>query len=204
MAEFHAGCATAKEILLARDVLMFFGCHMDSAAACGICRREGVGKVKALEVRTLRLQQVVKSKTLTLKTGKSENNCADLEDTGCWDTEFAQKLEWFGGQERNGQRSLRSAISGESRKLRATALKVLERTLDETAGNDQIMSGGEKLFGGIETEQLYAMCANSLQRLIEHQLLERLTSQLESAHAGGVHEIRGNPVTILSSPLMMT
>ena len=68
MAEFYAGCATAEEMLLARDVLMFFGCrveaslHMDSAAARGICRREGVGKVKSLEGRTLWLQQVVKAK----------------------------------------------------------------------------------------------------------------------------------------------
>ena len=57
MAEFCAGCATAEE-MLARDVLMFFGCqvealYMDSATARGICRREGVGRVKALEVRTL-------------------------------------------------------------------------------------------------------------------------------------------------------
>ena len=70
MAEFYAGCATAEEMLLARDVLMFFGCqveaslHMDSAAARGIFRREGVGKVRSLEVRTLWLQQV-KAKTLT-------------------------------------------------------------------------------------------------------------------------------------------
>ena len=77
MAEFYAGCATAEEMLLARDVLMFFGCqveaslHVDSAAARG-CRREGVGKVKSLEVRTLWLQQVVKAKTLTLKTVKSQ------------------------------------------------------------------------------------------------------------------------------------
>ena len=68
MAEFHAGCATAEEMLLARDVFMFFGCrveallHMDSAAARGICRREGVGKVKSLEGRTLWLQQLVKAK----------------------------------------------------------------------------------------------------------------------------------------------
>ena len=101
MAEFYAGCATAEEMLLARDVLMFFGCpveaslHMDSAAARGICRREGVGKVKSLEVRTLWLQQVVKAKTLTLKTVKSQDNCADLgTKTGCWDTQFTQKLEW--------------------------------------------------------------------------------------------------------------
>ena len=60
MAEFYAGCATAEEMLLARDVLMFFGCrvevslYMDSAAARGIFRREGVGKAKSLEVRTRR------------------------------------------------------------------------------------------------------------------------------------------------------
>ena len=65
---------------------MFFGCrveaslHMDSAAG-----REGVGKVKSLEVRTLWLQQVVKAKTLTLKTVKSQDNCADLgtKDIDC-------------------------------------------------------------------------------------------------------------------------
>ena len=74
MAEFYAGCATAEEMLLARGVLMFFGCrveashHMDSAAARGICRREGAGKIKSLEVRTLWLQR----KTLTLKTVNSQ------------------------------------------------------------------------------------------------------------------------------------
>ena len=46
----------------------------------------------------------------------------------------------------------------ESRKLRATALKVLERTLDEIARNDLIMSGGERVLRGLEPEQLYAIC----------------------------------------------
>ena len=54
MAEFYAGCANAEEMLLAS------------------------GKVKSLEVRTLWLQQVVKAKALTLKTVKSQDNCADL------------------------------------------------------------------------------------------------------------------------------
>ena len=48
---------------------------------------------------------------------------------------------------------------GESRKLRATSLKVLERTLDEIARNGQITSGGEKVFRGLQPEQLYAMCS---------------------------------------------
>ena len=52
---------------------------------------------------------------------------------------------------------------GESRMLRATALEVLERTLDEIARNNRVTSRSEKMMRGLEPEQLYAMCANSLQ-----------------------------------------
>ena len=180
MAELYAGCATAEETLLARDVLMFFGCqvgaslHVDSAAARGICRRESVGKVKALEVRTLWLQQVVKAKTLTLKTVKSEDNCADLGSADLGRKILAARtlslLRNLNGLVDKktmdsvpcGVRSV-TIYSGESRKLTATALEVLERTLDEIARNDQIVSGSGKVFGGFEPEQLCAMCANSLQ-----------------------------------------
>ena len=85
MAEFYAGCATAEEMFLARDVLMFFGCqveaslHVDSAAARGICRREGVGKVKSFgSVNVVVTTGGQKAKTLTLKTVKSQDNCADF------------------------------------------------------------------------------------------------------------------------------
>ena len=92
---------------------------MDSAAARGICRREGVGKVKSLEVRTLWLQQVVKAKTLTLKTVKSQDNRADLgTETVAAGTESTQKFEWIGGQERHEQRSLRSASGSEQQRWR--------------------------------------------------------------------------------------
>ena len=84
-AEFYAGwMCNGRRDAVGTDVPMFFGyrveasLRMDSAAARGICRREGVGKVKSLEVRTLWLQQVIKAKTLTLKTVKSHDNCADL------------------------------------------------------------------------------------------------------------------------------
>ena len=52
---------------------------------------------------------------------------------------------------------------GESRTLRATALEVLERTLDEIARNNLVTSRSEKMMRGLEPEQLYAVCANSLQ-----------------------------------------
>ena len=52
---------------------------------------------------------------------------------------------------------------GESRMLRASALEVLERTLDEIARNNRATSRTEKMMSGLEPEQLYAMCANMLQ-----------------------------------------
>ena len=112
LAAFYAGCATAEDMLLARDVLMFFGCqveaslHMDSSAARGICRRQGVGKVKSLEVRTLWLQQVVKAKTLTLKTVQSQDNCADLgtKTLAAWTLSLLRK--WNGLVDENAMDSV--------------------------------------------------------------------------------------------------
>ena len=237
MAEFYAGCVTAEEMLVAREVLMFFGCQvepsldMDSAAARGICRREGVGKVKALEVRTLWLQQVIKAKT------RSQDNCADLGTK----TMAAGSLSLLRGLNglvvKRAMHHVSHAVraetisSGESRKLGASALKVLEHALHEIARNGHAMSGSEKVFRGLEPEQLYAMCANSLQgwsrwkssrsrvadqhgisgyactsskNVVEHQSQQGLTALLESEDAGGVHETCVNPETILSSLLMMS
>ena len=174
-AEFYAVCATVEEMLLARDVLMFFGClvaaslHMDSAAARGICRREGVGKVKALEVRTLWLQQVSKAKTFALKTVKSLDNCADL-GTKTLTAGTLSLLRAMNGlvdkkEMDDVSRAVRATTisSGESRKHRISALTVLEQTLDEIAGTGHVISRSEKPLKGLEPEQLYAMCANSLQ-----------------------------------------
>ena len=63
-------------------------------------------------------------------------------------------------------RAVRAATisSGESRKLRASALLVLEHTLDEIERNGHGRSQTETELGGLDPEQLYAMCATSLQR----------------------------------------
>ena len=52
---------------------------------------------------------------------------------------------------------------GESRMLRATALEVLERTLDEIARNNRVTSRSEKMMRGLEPELLCVMCRNSPQ-----------------------------------------
>ena len=48
MAVFYAGCATAEEMLLARDVLMFFGCRVEASLHLGaVLQRAGSADAKA-------------------------------------------------------------------------------------------------------------------------------------------------------------
>jgi hypothetical protein len=84
MAEYYAAAAVAEDLIMLRAVFEFFeyeveaNLFMDSAAARGMARREGVGKVKGLEVKTLWLQQEVKRRRVCLRTVGTEDNLADL------------------------------------------------------------------------------------------------------------------------------
>ena len=165
---------------------MFFGyrveasLHMDSAAARGICRREGVGKVKSLEVRALWLQQVIKAKTLTLKTVKSNDNCADFGTKTLTAATLTQlrSMNSFVDKKAmdDGCRAIRRTMTSteESDRHIVLALNVLEQALDDIARDGHKTSGGEKLLRGLgrnlernlertlESEQLCAVCTNSL------------------------------------------
>ena len=122
-----------------------------SAAARGICRREGVGKVKALEVCTLWLQQMIKARTVTLKTVKSHDNCAYFGTN----TLIAATLTLLRSlnslahkkEMDDGCRAVRATITstGVPRKQGILALRVLEQTLDEIARNGHTIAGDEKL-----------------------------------------------------------
>ena len=148
-----------------------------SAAARGICSCEGVGKVKAVEVRTLWLQQVIKAMTFTLKTVKSHDNCADF-GTKTLIAATLTLLRYLNSLADKKEmddvcRAMRATITsiGEPRKQGILALRVLEQTMDEIARNGHTISGDEKLLRGLERklepklepEQLYATRANSLQ-----------------------------------------
>ena len=98
------------------------------------------------------LQQVVKTKTLTLKTVKSQDNCADFKvgrhSFIAGTLSPLRNLNGLVDKNAMGQRSLRkykpvTFSLGESRMLRATALEVLERTLDEITRNNRITSRGD-------------------------------------------------------------
>ena len=65
-AEYFAAVTATIETKLTREVVLLMGLELrtrlllDSAAARGICRREGVGTVRHLSTQVLWLQQLVK------------------------------------------------------------------------------------------------------------------------------------------------
>ena len=77
-------CSTAEELSHLRTILEHFGfrvnttLHSDSVAARGIAQRAGLGKVRALAVKTLWLQEVVRERGLQIKSSASKGNKADL------------------------------------------------------------------------------------------------------------------------------
>ena len=84
MAECSAMCSTAEELLHLRTILEHFGfkvnatLYCDSVAARGIAQRAGLERVKALAVKTLWLQEIVRERGPQFKSIASKGNNADL------------------------------------------------------------------------------------------------------------------------------
>ncbi len=70
-AEYYASVSAASEGIYIKQVLQHAGFEvrmvllMDSSAAKGICKREGVGKIRHLSAKTLWLQKAVKNGWIT-------------------------------------------------------------------------------------------------------------------------------------------
>ena len=83
-AEFYgavkaAGYGLAYQALLADlGIQMPVTCFSDSAAAIGIASRQGLGKLRHLDVHTLWLQQAVRSKRIALRKVLGTDNPADV------------------------------------------------------------------------------------------------------------------------------
>ena len=84
MEEHSAMCSTAEELFHLRTILEHFGfrvnttLYCDSVAARGIAQRAGLVKVKALAVKTLWLQEVVRERGPQIKSIASKGSKADL------------------------------------------------------------------------------------------------------------------------------
>ena len=102
-AEFYAAASATSETLLIREVLLFMGLEvrtelfLDSAAARGICRREGVGTTRHFSTKVLWLQQLVRRGVVMVGACTSAENCADMGTKSLPLVGRSEHLGWMPG-----------------------------------------------------------------------------------------------------------
>ena len=100
--EYYGLAAGCSEGLHVKSILEFFGfpsalrVHTDSTAARGISQRQGVGKVRHLEVKTLWVQQLVQQKRLEVLKVAGDQNPADLNTKVHGKAKFLELVKLYG------------------------------------------------------------------------------------------------------------
>ena len=83
-AEFNGGVAACSEGLFMKEVFAFIGfplqmeVYLDSSAARGVFQRQGVGRIRHLEVKSLWVQDALHRKLFSLHAVPSQDNTADF------------------------------------------------------------------------------------------------------------------------------
>ena len=83
-AAFNGGVAACSEGLFFKKILSFMGpstrmkVWLDSSAARGVFQRQGVGRIRHLEAKSLWVQEGLKKKEFELEAVRSEENSADI------------------------------------------------------------------------------------------------------------------------------
>ena len=75
--------------------------YLDSSAARGIITRQGVGRVKHLQIRTLFLQELHKQGTLSVHPVGTKENTADIGTKPLSGKRIKLLLHWLGFQDEN-------------------------------------------------------------------------------------------------------
>lgn len=87
-AEFNGGVIATSEGIFYKEVLDFFrirvvlNIYLDSSAARGVFQREGVGRIRHLETKSLWVQKGLKEKKFQLMAVDTQNNAADIHTKG--------------------------------------------------------------------------------------------------------------------------
>ena len=104
-AEYYAGASAASDSILLQEAVKFLtqrNCkvhlHMDSSAARGIITRQGVGRVKHLQVRTLFLQDLHKQGTISVHPVGTKESTSDIGTKPLSAKRIRLLLHWLGFQ----------------------------------------------------------------------------------------------------------
>ena len=109
-AEYYAGASAASDSILLKEAIQFLtgrrcqvNLYLDSSAARGIITRQGVGRVKHLQIRTLFLQELHKQGTLSAHPVGTKENTADIGTKPLSGKRIKLLLHWLGFQDENNE-----------------------------------------------------------------------------------------------------
>ena len=109
-AEYYAGASAASDSILLKEAIQFLtgrrcqvNLYLDSSAARGIITRQGVGRVKHLQIRTLFLQELHKQGTLSVHPVGTKENTADIGTKPLSAKRIKLLLHWLGFQDENNE-----------------------------------------------------------------------------------------------------
>ena len=109
-AEYYAGASAASDSILLKEAIQFLtgkrckvNLYLDSSAARGIITRQGVGRVKHLQIRTLFLQELHKQGTLSVHPVGTKENTADIGTKPLSGKRVKLLLHWLGFQDENNE-----------------------------------------------------------------------------------------------------
>ena len=133
-AEYYAGASAASDSILLKEAITFLtqrncrvNLHMDSSAARGIITRQGVGRVKHLQIRTLFLQDLHKQGTISVHPVGTKDNTADIGTKPLSGKRIRLLMHWLGFQtsenEPVGKEELKEHRSKEQAKAVVRAVK---------------------------------------------------------------------------------
>ena len=109
-AEYYAGASAASDSILLKEAIQFLtgrrcqvNLYLGSSAARGIITRQGVGRVKHLQIRTLFLQELHKQGTLSVHPVGTKENTADIGTKPLSGKRIKLLLRWLGFQDENNE-----------------------------------------------------------------------------------------------------
>ena len=109
-AEYYAGASAASDSILLKEAIQFLtgkrckvNLYLDSSSARGIITRQGVGRVKHLQIRTLFLQELHKQGTLSVHPVGTKENTADIRTKPLSGKRIKLLLHWLGFQDENNE-----------------------------------------------------------------------------------------------------
>ena len=97
--EFNGGVAAASEALFFKQILEFHGhpvrvnIWLDSSAARGVFQRQGVGRIRHLEAKSLWVQEALRRKDFALHAVGTHENTADIGTKALGEAKLVQHRE---------------------------------------------------------------------------------------------------------------